>query len=479
MPTAQVVGIPSATNIPVGIVDRVYGNIWADSGGPTNPNGITARFVGNLIGYHNISGISGFTGGFASTADHQHLLWIISSEATAQAAQFQEIYVSGSTGCAFVAHGRAAGASGTALASEHSIDTTATSPSGALSVGRVKFRFTASPAVSVGQVVIVTILSVPAAGIQAAQYTGVVATGPTLVSGLYEVEIDMEGLDALHWNAANAADSTAFNSIWSIAPMNTKLTGTASIASVVGDRSALDVTFTGSVPASVVVGEAFSILLKTGTSLTGLGTDFLYCASVQRIDGLVVRFRVKNARFNQWHTIGGSDSNTARFEIYLGVRDQNHDVPVGLCHSTHYRNTDGIPTGWIFGASDIDPAVTGAVIVGSGLVGRTSNEWLAGTSDSNYMSLVSDVLTLSKIKVGRTTGTTISGIRIASATLSGGTVTVADAGITENTVILPVRNVAAGTPGWLTTSRIASTSYTVTSSSGTDTSTIHVLLFEP
>lgn len=480
MATAQVIGIPSANNIPQGVALRVHGNIWADSGGTTNPNGIIARFIGNLIGYHNISGISGFPGGFATTADHQHFMWIVSSEANEQAQQWQEIYTSTGTGCAFVSHGRAGGASGSALANEHSIDTTGTValPSAPSYIGRVKFRFTAAPSVTVGQVVIVTISTVQVAGIQAAQYTGTIATGPTLVSGLHEIEVDMEGLDPVHWNAANAANTSVVNNLWSISPLGTALGNKASIASVPGDATAVDVTFSPSVPAAVVVGQAFSLLLRSGTTLTGLVTDLLYTASVQSISGLVVRFRIKNQRFNRWQTIGGSDATPSRFDLIQGVRDMNHDIPVGMTHSLMYRNSSGVPTGWIFGASDMNPSVTGSLIFGSGLVCQTSNQWLAGTSTSNFMSLLGNVLSVNGLNVGG--GTNIARIRHGRATLVGGTVTVSDTTITANSTIFPTHAVDGGTPGWLrVSSRIAGTSFTITSSSGTDTSQVDYVIVEP
>lgn len=482
MPTAQTVGIPSSTNIPVGSALTVHGNITANGGSSTNPNGTVNRFVGQLIGYHNVSMISGFPGGFATTADHQHLFWIVSSEATNERAQHQMMYTTGASFTSFVSAGRAGSVGGTALTNEHSIDTTGTTalPTAPGYVGRVKFRFTTSPSVTVGQTVLVTISTSQVAGIQAAEYTGTVAAGPTLVSGNYEVDIDMDGMDPLHWSTALAANTTEYNSRWAVAPLVTALGNKGSLAAVGGSNAnCIDVTFAGSVPSSVVVGAPFSLLLKTGSTITGLRLSQLYTCTVQSISGLVARIRVKNQRFNSWETIGGSDSTTSRWDMFRGVRDMNHDIPCGLAHTTCYRDLDGFPTIWIFGNGDVSPAANNVVLVGSNISSSTSQEWKAGTSEANSMSLLSDVLTLGKLKVNKTNGTTISGIRIASATLVGGTVTVADANITASTVILPVRNVAAGTPGWLTTSRIASTSYTVTSSSGTDTSTIHVLLFEP
>jgi hypothetical protein len=67
-----------------------------------------------------------------------------------------------------------------------------------------------------------------------------------------------------------------------------------------------------------------------------------------------------------------------------------------------------------------------------------------------------------------------------AATLVGGTVTVSNTSVTANSRILVTSQVDGGTPGWLRVSaRTASTSFTITSSSGTDTSTVAYQIFEP
>ena len=77
-------------------------------------------------------------------------------------------------------------------------------------------------------------------------------------------------------------------------------------------------------------------------------------------------------------------------------------------------------------------------------------------------------------------GTAITRVRHGTATLVGGTVTVADANVTTSSRILLTSNTDGGTPGWLRVSaRVASTSFTVTSSSGTDTSTVAWMMIEP
>ena len=67
-----------------------------------------------------------------------------------------------------------------------------------------------------------------------------------------------------------------------------------------------------------------------------------------------------------------------------------------------------------------------------------------------------------------------------TATLSAGTVTVNTNKVTANSVIMLTSQSDGGTPGFVRVSgRSASTSFTITSSSGTDTSVIGWVILEP
>lgn len=69
---------------------------------------------------------------------------------------------------------------------------------------------------------------------------------------------------------------------------------------------------------------------------------------------------------------------------------------------------------------------------------------------------------------------------VGTATLVGGTVAVSESRVTASSVILLTCQTPGGTPGWLQVStRTAGTSFTILSSSGTDTSTVGWLLIEP
>ena len=85
------------------------------------------------------------------------------------------------------------------------------------------------------------------------------------------------------------------------------------------------------------------------------------------------------------------------------------------------------------------------------------------------------------INVGSSaSGTAISRITHGTAALSGGTATVTATTITSNSRIILTSQLDGGTPGWVrVSSRSVGASFTITSSSATDTSTIGYVVFEP
>ena len=68
--------------------------------------------------------------------------------------------------------------------------------------------------------------------------------------------------------------------------------------------------------------------------------------------------------------------------------------------------------------------------------------------------------------------------RMGVATLVAGTVTVANTSVTANTRVAPFRQAGGGTLGDLSATKINGTSFTITSSSNTDTSTVAWLLID-
>lgn len=473
-------GVESTTAIPERR-QRVIGNMRVDAGA-SNPNGVELRVIGPVVPYHNHQIVNGLNGGFAAGADHSHSQWLNFAPGVNQPQQLaQTIYtVIPNQQTSYVAHGAQITALGTEFGNENSIDTTGTAqfPVAPAYTGTVKLRFNTNPGIVIGESLLLQIITVQVAGIQAAVFSATSVTASTLVGGLWEVQIDVDGLDPIHWNWNNRNNTTLQNANWQLNRLVTPLANTTQIASVPGDSTAVNVTFTA-VPASVAVGKGCSILLKGGTTLTGLIEGLLYSGYVSAINGLVVTVRLRNSRIRNWETIGGSDATPARFSVIMGIRDVAHDPTPSHCAWVQYRNAEGTPTVNIFGPSDVAPTVGRSLIVGRNLICTNSDEWVAGTDNvSNRMSLLGNVLSINGLNVG--TGTNISQIKHGRAVLVGGTVTVADASVTANSRIFVCGAVDGGTPGWLRVSaRSAGVSFTITSSSGTDTSTVDWLIINP
>jgi len=72
-----------------------------------------------------------------------------------------------------------------------------------------------------------------------------------------------------------------------------------------------------------------------------------------------------------------------------------------------------------------------------------------------------------------------SNARMGTATLVGGTIQVNNTSVTANTRIILSRNTTGGTAGHLSTTKSAGASFTINSSSGTDTSEVAWMLVEP
>lgn len=94
--------------------------------------------------------------------------------------------------------------------------------------------------------------------------------------------------------------------------------------------------------------------------------------------------------------------------------------------------------------------------------GSTQPEWNANTSQKSGIRTLEGA----NAKQGRST-------------LVGGTVTIPNTSVTAASKIIYARALAGGTLGHLSTTRVNGTSFTILSSSGTDTSVVEWEIFEP
>lgn len=114
--------------------------------------------------------------------------------------------------------------------------------------------------------------------------------------------------------------------------------------------------------------------------------------------------------------------------------------------------------------------------------------WSSGSASSDVSLIRSSANNLQVLTGNLSIGTVGRGIRVAegsnaksgTATLTAGSVVVSNTSVTANSRIQLTSNADGGTPGFLRVSaRTAGTSFTITSSSGTDTSTVAYFIVEP
>ena len=127
----------------------------------------------------------------------------------------------------------------------------------------------------------------------------------------------------------------------------------------------------------------------------------------------------------------------------------------------------------------------GVVNLGPGNAGPDTNFYRGAASllqtDSSFGTTTTTTKALNASGVGG--GVSIkegTNARMGTAVLVAGAATVANTSVTANTRVFLTSQVDGGTPGFLRVStRTAGTSFTITSSSNTDTSTVAYLLVEP
>lgn len=121
---------------------------------------------------------------------------------------------------------------------------------------------------------------------------------------------------------------------------------------------------------------------------------------------------------------------------------------------------------WEFKAGQILQSQTGSITIGTG---AANGDITLSPNGSGRVTL--DIAKPLRIAIG-------TNQRAGDAILVGGTVTVANTTVTANTKVIVSRKVSGGTLGFLTYTVSAGTSFTITSSSATETSTVTYWLIE-
>lgn len=445
---------------------RIHGNL-RQRVGRHNPALTQADFFGSVNPYHRMENRSGSPdeNGPAELADHVHTVWrstqnlgvttsnVQRADPMPQPRQYwQQIYTSGSPVAgntsaqenSFIAHGGARDIAGTVLLNEVSIDTTLTAPTGATFAGDVVFRYSSNPSVTIGQWFILNVTTQTVAGIQAAQYNAVATTASAETSpgsGIWQFTLSVQGLDSAHWTATAGTPGgtqqgpSTLTGNFSVARAASLAVSQIAVPSVAGDPHLLDVTLTATPPAELIVGHAFSVLLRAATTITGLTPQVWWPGTVVSVNSNVVRVRISGRtgglRYRGNLTLGGTaDSSTTGNLAAAGVRDSQHDVVQGEILASQYRDGNGVPLVAGFGSCIFGASVARSVAVGMDLFVGDSDTWVAGTSQANNrMSLAGNVLSVT------------SGLNIGTARYRTG------AGSPEGVVTAPVGSLYTRTDG--------------------------------
>jgi len=196
--------------------------------------------------------------------------------------------------------------------------------------------------------------------------------------------------------------------------------------------------------------------------------------------------RVYSDRVDFW--IGGS----VQFGVYSGQANFASSAMAWSGNVLLYGNSDG--TGRLvqrnaanaqaFSVANTYTSFTSKEEVEIGWTSNVAHLWtLKGSGGGTARDLVLGFDSTEKARVSSSgftigsTGTAIASIKRASATLVAGTVTVSDTATTANTVVLMSVITPGGTVGTLDYDVSAGSSYTINSSSATDTSTINLTVF--
>jgi len=153
-----------------------------------------------------------------------------------------------------------------------------------------------------------------------------------------------------------------------------------------------------------------------------------------------------------------------------------------------YGGVSGTQSAFIFCGGDSTNSILNGIVVSLTKVDASVLQWnqLAGQSAGAtflqvYNSSSADIFHVDALGTLSAQGVkikTATNGRIGSAVLAGGTNTVTNTSVTANTKIFMTRSTTGGTAGHLSYTVSANTSFTINSSSGTDTSTINWLLVE-
>lgn len=361
---------------------------------PTDGNsefvGVHPYFEGNVIAAHTNDLWSGIPNRFGSEADHGHYKIRVANPngpGSGTAGERAQIMYSARTAgdSTINVHGYASEIPTTALASEHSIDTTATSVGAAPSyIGVIKLRHTVNHGLTVNQRVLFRTFAA-VAGIQASFFYGLVTQAPTLVSGVYETLVQLTSLDTNHWTPAKAANTSSQNADWVLLTLNAGELNAANKTSLARDLSGpsdqLLITWATahglSYGQNVVVWADSSI-----TGLTGIWAGFHSGTVAEVVSSTQARVRIRNMRSMTLRSFTGTVSSaTSTWAVFAGTLDPHHEVMQATNAITAQRDSTGRTRRLMLGDTDVladDEWAVGVGGPGNEVRGRTGDLFFGG-----------------------------------------------------------------------------------------------------
>jgi hypothetical protein len=240
------------------------------------------------------------------------------------------------------------------------------------------------------------------------------------------------------------------------------------------------IDFTGTGYFGGAVTNAASLTVGTGITSSG-GLAFLGGQSITTTTGPLTLTPASGTNVTVSLTAPGALRLTGGATDLRILTDRDTFIPSTVNADSAHIFVSGAGAG-DFGAEAghlvIQPRVQGTVyrdiIFADGLSTPVELLRILGTGNVNIKNSL--VFTTAGVGVKIKEG---SNARMGTATLVGGTIAVANTSVTASTRVFISRSTTGGTEGTLSTTQIASTSFTVNSSSGTDTSTVNWLLIEP
>jgi hypothetical protein len=241
-----------------------------------------------------------------------------------------------------------------------------------------------------------------------------------------------------------------------------------------------DVNWTGSA-------EGFITDCRFGSPIVATGSagvqQTINVAAGQNLRVLGANFTGSGSSSSNWFTnlpagVLEASNGTLNFASTVTLSNSSAAIVKGSLSAQPSASTSTVLSGNVGGSQTFDNfrlTGDGKIAAGTGSASRDTS-W-GRIAAAQFGSADSDIVAALagkgfRIKEG-------TNAKMGTATLSGGSVTVSNTSVTSTSRIIAFSQADGGTPGWLRCSaRTAGTSFTITSSSASDTSTIMWILFE-